>query len=121
MLQVNIEKMKKADVQGQAMLDVQLEKMRLENEKYLETIRLIQEKELTHYKVDVEAQTKLQLATIAAQAQEAQAIEKETCSDDSTENDAIERMIESNAQMIETMMRPRKVLRDENNQIIGVE
>jgi carbamoyltransferase len=28
--------MKKADVQGQAMLDVQLEKMRLEKEKYLE-------------------------------------------------------------------------------------
>ena len=121
MLQVNIEKMKKQDVQGQAMLDVQLEKMRLENEKYLETIRLIQEKELTHYKVDVEAQTKLQLATIAAQAQEAQAVEKETCNDDSIENDAIERMIEINAQMMKTMNAPKKILRGADGNIEGVE
>lgn len=141
MLQVNIEKMKKQDVQGQAMLDVQLEKMRLENEKYIENIKIASAERISAFKATLDAKTKSDIEQMKINCTMMQQGTEDMQEPDTDMMDSIATTQEIVQRIFDSMNSPKKILRgadgaiegvesingtkrvirDENNNIIGVE
>jgi len=115
MLQINIEKMHQQDKQGQAMLDVNIERMRLENAKLLEIMSNASAEKISAFKATLDAQNKLQLAKMQ---NEYAMMQKEPMEID---NQPI--MDEQKAQfeaLMEYLNTPKTIDRDENGLAISI-